>query len=465
MPAEPFLAEQVTAPFAGAPDPGAPLTWGQRALWIAIRRHGASHAMFSLRRVVAAPRRSTVDTAAALRAVSGLLARHSSLRTRVRTVDGELRQVVAERGEQPVLLVPIESLGGLGADDGAAAAQQLAVRIAATPFDHEREWPQRIALLMAGERICRIVVVFSHVTVDFRAAELVLKDLRLLLLRGAVRTPVQLQSAEVARIEQGERQQRRCERAVRYWLDSYHRLPAETLPYVGPAGSPRFQRYLLASEAADTAARVIARRERVTTATVLLTVVAGVVAAWSGSDTCGIYTMVDNRSADDYREAISKLNQLGLLVIDLADKPGFAEALPRVWHAAVDAYRHAYYDPEEMARAHEEAGLPYATGINKHCYFNDIRLLPDAESSGRAADEAALRAAMSRSTFTLAEGLETFTWRMRVEIVDATGGMGLAVTGDTGYLPTEVAERFLRDLERLLVDAAVADLPWPWTAR
>ncbi|MFD0591547.1 hypothetical protein ACFQZ4_02310 [Catellatospora coxensis] len=70
---------------------------------------------------------------------------------------------------------------------------------------------------------------------------------------------------------------------------------------------------------------------------------------------------------------------------------------------------------------------------------------------------------MARSGFAVAEGLDTFTWLMRVEVIDAPGGMGLAVTGDTAHLPPDVAERFLRDVERLLVDAALGALPWPWT--
>ncbi|MDI1460945.1 condensation domain-containing protein [Catellatospora sp. KI3] len=453
-----WSATQVHAPFAGPPDPGAPLTWGQRALWIAIRRHGASHAMFSLRRVVAAPRRSPLDAPSALRAIGALLSRHTSLRTRVRAVDGELRQVVAEQGEQPVLLIPT---GPVPDDDGAQLAQQVAADLAGTPFEHDQEWPQRFALLLSGERVCRIVVVFSHTTVDFRAAELILRDLRLLLVRGTVPTPPPAQSADIARLEQSERHQRRCRRAVGHWLDSTRRLPADTLPAVGAAQSPRFRRCVLTSQAADTAARAIAHREQVSSSTVLLTAVAGVVAAWSGQDTCGIYTMVNNRSADDYREAISKLNQLGLLVVDLADRPTFTAALPRVWHAALEAYRHAYYDPEQMAQAHEEAGLPYATGVNRHCYFNDIRLAPES-GPGAEFDPNGLRAALAATTFAVAEGLETFTWLMRVEIIDAPGGIGLAITGDTAYLPPEAAERFLRDLERLLVDAALAELPWPW---
>lgn len=454
---QPGQTTQVSVPFAGTPDPGAPLTWGQRALWIAIRRHGAAQAMFSLRRVVAAPRRTPLDVPAALRAVGALVTRHGSLRTRVREVDGGLRQVVAASGEHPVLVVP---MGEAPADDGAALAQQLAAELAATPFDHAEEWPQRFALLVAGERVCQVVVVFSHTTVDFRAAELVLRDLRLLLVRGAVPAPAPPQSADIARLEQSERHRRRNERAVRHWIGSTVRLPAETLPVAGPALVPRFRRCLLTSRAAGAAAGAIARREQVSSSTVLLTAVAGVIAAWSGESVCGVYTMVNNRSADDYREAISKLNQLGLLVIDLGDRPTFAAALPRVWHAAVEAYRHAYYDPEEMARAHESAGLPYATGVNKHCYFNDIRLAPESETAGDAGD---LRAAMADTTFAPAEELDTFTWLMRVEVIDAPGATGLAVTADTGHLPPPLAERFLRDLERLLVDAALGEPAWPWT--
>ncbi|WP_212843927.1 condensation domain-containing protein [Catellatospora sp. IY07-71] len=456
-----WRATQVSAPFAGPPDPGAPLTWGQRALWIAIRRHGAAQAMFSLRRVVAAPRRTPLGVPAALRAVGALVARHGSLRTRVRAVDGELRQVVAAQGEHPVLVVPI---GDATADDGAALAQQLAADLAATPFDHAEEWPQRFALLVTGERVCQVVVVLSHTTVDFRAAELVLRDLRLLLVRGSVPAPAPPQSADIARLEQSERHRRRCERAVRHWIDSTRRLPAETLPAVGPALVPRFRRCVLTSRAAGPAARVIARRAQVSSSTVLLAAVAGVITAWSGEPVCGVYTMVNNRSADDYREAIAKLNQLGLLVIDLGDRPSFTAALPRVWHAAVEAYRHAYYDPAEMARAHEAAGLPYATGVNRHCYFNDIRLAPESETAGDTADTMDLRRAMADTVFAPAEELDTFTWLMRVEVIDAPGAIGLAVTGDTAHLPPPVAERFLRDLERLLVDAALGDLPWPWTA-
>ncbi|WP_203907817.1 condensation domain-containing protein [Rhizocola hellebori] len=450
------------AAFAGSPFPGtAPLTWGQRAYWLAAQRRGSSATLISMRRVLSMPRRAPADVDSVLRALGGLIERHSSLRTLIFFEQG--RQEVVAGGGQPVLVVPAD----LSDPDGSATAARLAKTLAEQPFDHAAELPQRIALVVSQlGAVCQIVVVFSHTTVDFQATELVLRDLRLLLLRGAVPTPAGPQSADVGQAEQEEASLRRCRRAVSYWVDGFRRLPVDTLAPVGPAQQPRWRRCVLVSAAADTAARLIAQQHRVTSSTVLLSAVAGVLATWSGTDTCGMHTMVNNRALDRFQQAITKLNQLGLVVVDLSGKPSFAEALPQVWQAAIRAYRHAYYDPAQMAAAFAEAGLPYATGVSPHCYFNDIRLAPaDTDLFGRDAGEEAVRKSMGRSTFTVGEGLDQFTWRLRVEIIDAADGIGFALTGDTGYLPPPRAELFLRAVEGLLVQAAFHAAPWPWTPK
>ncbi|WP_162907983.1 condensation domain-containing protein [Allorhizocola rhizosphaerae] len=447
------------AAFTGPALPGtAPLTWGQRAYWLSAQRRGSSATLISMRRVMAMPRRAPSDVDSVLRAIGKLIERHSSLRTLIDFPRG--RQEVVARGEQPVLVVPAE----LSDLDGTATAARLSEALAEQPFDHATELPQRVALVLTGERVVRqIVIVFSHTTVDFQATELVLRDLRLLLLRGAVPTPTGPQSADVGLAEQEEQSRRRGRRAVSYWVEGFRRLPVDTLPPVGPAEHPRWRRCVLVSSAADTALRLIARRHRVTSSTVLLSAVAGVLATWSGTDTCGIHTMVNNRALDRYQEAIAKINQLALVVVDLSGKPNFAEALPDVWHAAIAAYRHAYYDPAQMAAAFAEAGMPYATGVSPHCYFNDIRLVPtDTDLFGHDTTERAVREAMRHSTFTVGQGLEQFTWRLRIEVIDAPGGIGFALTGDTCHLPPPRAEQFLRAVEGLLVEAAFRAVPWPW---
>ncbi|SCG39737.1 condensation domain-containing protein [Micromonospora coxensis] len=450
------------APFVGAAAAPAPLTWGQQALWTAMRRRGAEQTLMSLRRIVATPRRGPADLAGVLRAVGALVGRNSSLRTRIQVVDGDLRQVVAATGELPVAVVDA------AADefaphrhDPAAVAATLADRLAATPFDHAREWPQRVALVRVDDRISHLVVVFSHVTVDFVAVEALLRQLRLLVLRGAVAAPAGPQSVDVARREQ-DAARARSARAVAYWVRGYARLPSRTLPWIAPPATPRFPRTVLVSRAADTAVRLAARRCRVTGSTVLLAAVAAVVSRWSGSGVCGLHSMASNRAVAGYADAIAKLNQLGLLVIDSTDRPSFDDLLPRVWQAALQAYRHSYYDPAELGRAFAAAGLPFEAGVSPHCYVNDVRLAADSDPLAPAVDEAQLRATMAATTVVPAESLDRFTWLMRVEITDRPGGIGIALTGDSGHLPRPYAERFLRDIERLLVEAAFRDLPWPW---
>ncbi len=468
----PHAHEQVTVPFhaPGPAEPGgcsAPLTWGQRALWIALRRHGADQIMISLRRTVPVPRKAAADVPSVLRALAALLARHSSLRTRLRWVDGEHRQVVEHIGDLPVLLVHTTDTG----NDAGAAATALADELASTPFDHAEELPQRIALMVAGDRVTHVVAVFSHSTVDFQATEIILRDLRMLLLRGAIATPAPLQSVDIARREDSDEHRRRAQRAARYWVGAFSRLPPDTIAYAGPPAQPPFQRAVLVSAAADTASRIVANRHRVTGSTVLIAATAAVVSCWAGRSTggegareehVGVYTMSNNRSLDGYGDAIAKLNQLGLAVVDLAGRPSFAELLPRVWQAALDGYRHAYHEPALIAQAYEQAGYVYGTGVSPHCYLNDIRLAPDTDLHGRDTGEAAVRASMAGSTLTWSTGYQQFTWRTRMEFLDMPGALGLALTADTAHLPLDSIERFLRDVERLLVDAAFHDLPWPW---
>lgn len=454
----PVAQTWTVAGFTGVPAPPAPLTWGQRALWTAMHRRGPEQATINLRRIIAAPRRGA-DPAAAVRAVGALLSRHSSLRTRLQVVDGHPCQVAAAAGELPVLLVDAPPADG--GTDGMGTAEAVADRLSATPFDHEREWPQRVALVLVDGLVRQVVCVFSHTTVDFRAVEMVLRDLRLLLLRGTVTAPAGAQSVDIAHLEQGA-DRLRSQRAVAYWVRNFGRLPPQTLPRLAPPAVPRFRRTVLVSEAADTAVRLIVRRCRVTSPTVLLTAVAAVLSAWSGTEICGIHSMAGNRALPGYDTAIAKLNQIALIMIDLTGRPSFEELLARAWQAALEGYRHSHYDPDELRREFAAAGYPYEAGINPHCYINDIRLSTDADLTGRATGEEQLRHTMTRSSFAPPEGREQFTWRLRVEILDAPRGVAIALTGDTACLPPHTAERFLHDIERLLVEAAFRDLSWPW---
>lgn len=431
-----------------------PLTWGQRAMWRAVTEfESAQHSFLNLRRTLAVSQRAGMPPRRAVGALGALVSRHESLRTRVRSVDGELRQVAFAAGRLPVL---VHTVPTVGADpDGRAAARALADRLGDPRFDHAAEWPLRAALVVVDGLVRQVVVVFSHSTVDFHATETVLRDLRMLLVRGSAPTPPGLQSLDVAARE-SQVERRRSDRAVAYWLRQFQALPAGTFDRAVPPLTPRYRRGALTSAAIHQAVRLLAARHRVSSPTVLLAATAAVLDAEGGAGGCGIFTMANNRFQPAYDTAISKLNQLGLCRIDVAARPDFAELLTRTRKASLDGYRHAYYDPLAMAAAFAGHGHDYGTALAPFCFFNDIRLPHEVPADAAGPDPATVRAARAASTFAWWEELDRFAWRCRIQVVDAPGAVQLVVTADSAYLPPDRAERLLRDIEETLVRAAVS---------
>ncbi|MEV4626899.1 condensation domain-containing protein [Micromonospora sp. NPDC049523] len=463
--AEPVDSESehlVHAEFAGGRAGTAPLTWGQRSMWWTMDDFRSRNSFLNLCRVVTVPRRSALDVPAVAAVIGTLVARHESLRTRVRLVDGELCQQAYDSGRLPLLVLDADAGRTDGPDDdGAGLAARVCARLGDVPFDHTEEWPLRVALVVVNGRVRRIVLVLSHSTVDFHATETVLRDLRLLLVRGTIDTPPGLQSIDMARREAGA-QRRRSDRAISYWTGQFTRLPAGGFARIGPAHTPRYRGLTMVSETVDLASRMIAARHRVSTSTVLLAATAALTVGGDEALRCGLVSMANNRFQPGHGDAIAKLNQLALIAVDLTDRPTFAGLLPRVAQAAMDGYRHAYYDPPAMRHAFAELGLDYLTMLGPYCLVNDIRLPGDPHAAGPDLDERALRATRARTTLTWSEPANKFVWRCRLQVVDAPRAVGLVLTIDTCYLPPERATALLHDVEELLVRAAVGDVPWPW---
>jgi hypothetical protein len=152
------------------------LSWGQYAIWLAIGRNPPGR--FVVPRILAcAGLAPTVDQV--LVALAELGGRHAALRTHVvRRADGPW-QVVARSVRLPVVLEP-------AGPSAAATGLALARRLRSTAIDHATEAPLRVGLVLAGGRVDRIVLAFSHLVADWLATEIVLEELRTSL---AVRCP------------------------------------------------------------------------------------------------------------------------------------------------------------------------------------------------------------------------------------------------------------------------------------
>ena len=284
VPAEWASETLVHAEFSGDGAGVSPLTWAQRVMWRSIARNGSNHAFLHLRRTVPVSARAGAEVPAVARAVGALVGRHGSLRTRVRVVDGAPRQETAAAGVLPLLVC-------VGAQDGAGAARDAAGRLGDVAFDHAAEWPLRVALVTVADRVRQVVVVFSHSTVDAHAAETVLRELRLIMLRGGLPTPAGPQSVDVARW-QHDADRGRSARSIGHWLREWDRLPTPPLPAAGPGLTPLtppWRRGVLVSSAVDTATRLIAARHRVSGSAVLLAGVAAMATGRHERDRCGLF--------------------------------------------------------------------------------------------------------------------------------------------------------------------------------
>ncbi|MFV2127963.1 hypothetical protein ACFHWS_26070 [Micromonospora sp. LOL_013] len=261
-----------------------------------------------------------------------------------------------------------------------------------------------------------------------------LRDPRLILLRGDLGTPAGLQSVDVARRQHGP-DQRRSARTVAYWLRQYRRLADVSLDGPAPPATPRLHRGTLVSSAAATAARMVPARHRVSFSTVLLAATTALSAGANGRQVCGQFNMSHSRFRPEYVNAIANLGQIGFCVLDIADRPGFFELLPRIYRVALDGYLHAYYDAVAMRTTFEELGYDYTTAFLPHYYFNDVRLPGgDLVDDVPPVAEQQLRATADGSHFTLIDGLDAASWHRLLHVVDEPEALGLTYTVDTRSL-------------------------------
>jgi hypothetical protein len=439
---------QTFAEFRGDRAVSAPLTWGQYSIWKAIVALAPGDAVLNQQRLLTLPGRAECSVADAAAAIGKLISRHESLRTRIHDVDGEPRQEVAAAGRLPLTVVDCDR------GDMFSVADALVRQLAEPRFDYAAGWPLRAGLVVVDGHVRHIALAASHAAMDAHAAEVVLRELRMLLLRGSIASPPELQPVDLHRRER-ETGERLTNRAIAYWLDQYAGLPDSMFTPAGPAESPRYQKASLVSPAAEAAVRIIASRHRISTSTVLLAAMAALMAAWTGHRTCGVLTIAGNRLQPGHQGLVAPTNQLGLVALRIEPRESFADLLPRVWQAALRGYRHAYCDPVALNQALEVAGRAHGAETQPYCLFNDVRQNADSDLNAAVPDEAFVRAARDASCLTWPERFERFNWRFFLEVQNAPGALNLRLAADTECLPSAEVERFLRAMDRLLVDAAL----------
>ncbi|MGW0480773.1 condensation domain-containing protein [Nonomuraea sp. NPDC003214] len=412
-----------------APDSGtAPLTWGQRAIWEAVERTAPDDHYFNFGRVLKVPGTRTVAEVTV--ALTALVERHGSLRTLLADPVGQRLEATGR--------IPVEVTTG--------DPDKVMAELAATRFDYHAEWPLRVALVLDGDTVTHVVLVFCHLATDGLGSEVALRDLRTLLLRGRVSGPPAPRPLDLAHWQAGPQGRQVADAAAAHWAGEHARMP-DTM-FAGPSGDPAdppIRRALLRSPALQLATRAVALANRTSTSTVLLAATATLAGRFSGSGRCAMLPIVGNRFRRDTLGIVSTLSQEGLFTLDVDGD--FPDVLRAAAPAAMRAYRSAYHDPADRARIVRDESARRGTAVHPNCCFNDMRF---ADPGPAACTPADLDAALPATALEWQMSQDKLNCRFCVHVTTE----GVSLTADTRHLSSAAIERYLLALEDLLVEAA-----------
>ncbi|MER7752038.1 condensation domain-containing protein [Kitasatospora sp. NPDC097643] len=428
-----------------------PATWGQQAIWEAVRRLAPADApRYNI--TTAAPLDPGLPLPVLLDALEQLLRLHDSLHTRlVPGEDGRLRQIVDPDGTLP--LHTRHCAAGSGPAEAAEAGARLHTELAAQPFDCATQWPIRVGVVEVDGLARHIGLVLSHTAVDGSGMTRLVADLTALALGttstelAGLREPAR-QPLEEAEFQASDRGLRRDGAARKQLLRKLRTGPERLFPRPADSAAPiarAFPNAVLRSPALPAAVERVAAAHRVSSSSVLLAATAAMTARLSGSPEAVLNVVVNNRFLPELTNAVSVVVGDGLF--HLPDTTGeFGDIVRRTHAAAIGAYRHAYYDRLELDAELEQLtaeGVPLA---DRSCVFNDTRELA-APAPAPAEPDGGERTTLTWPVeFAPRPGL-TYA----LDALRSPDALSLALTADPAALPRPAMERFLYGVEELIL--------------
>ncbi|MFI1417033.1 condensation domain-containing protein [Streptomyces sp. NPDC020731] len=450
------LVREVRVPVAGRRAGRAPLTWAQRVQWNDTKwMEPYDHYFNAARRLAVPPGRELSDVTGLLAAVA---ARHESLRTRYPTDgDGSPYQEVSTADE---LVLEVCRTDGAGVDE---AADWLQARLRARRFELSEEPPLRAAVLEHEGTPRYLLVVVSHVTMDFSGLELLTGELRELLsgrTTPSALPPVERQMLDQAEAEAAPAGRRRSEAALGHWERVLRDAPVTVFDPPGPTPPPldgpeRFGQLGLVSPALTLATRALAQRLGVSGTTVVMAAVNVVLCRLTGRARVPLKLIASNRGLTELKDLVGIALGSCVTLVHTEERT-FPEVVRDTGRAALQAYRRSQCDPvaldELRSKVSAERGVDR---VGLPCGFNDLRPARPAPGDGGATADA-VRALLPRTEVTWdgnrpRQEVTLWYWVEDVDGVDVHHALV-----DLWYLPRARTEELLRGVEDVIVSAAVA---------
>ncbi|MBT9332216.1 non-ribosomal peptide synthetase [Paracidobacterium acidisoli] len=323
------------------PDQPVPLTFAQENIWLVDRFHPGNVAYNMPEAFLI---EDEVDPAIFQTAVDGLVARHESLRTSVRTVHGEAMQSIAAWLSTPSGFTDLSDLHGEEQDRQLHEALREAVR---QPFFLDHPPLIRFHLFRLARKRHVAFVNVHHIVADQWSMGILRSEL-IRFYAAAVNhsvpelAPLPIQYGDYA-VWERQAPGNRIEEQIRYWKDRLRDAPVHLelpfsrrhLPMLSFAGATH-----PFTVSADTlrALRSLARAENASLYMTLLTTFAVLLYRYTGKEDFCIGSPVTGRSRTETEPLIGMFVNTLVLRCDLQGRPGFRELLRRIRETALGAY-------------------------------------------------------------------------------------------------------------------------------
>ncbi|MEU7739320.1 amino acid adenylation domain-containing protein [Nonomuraea sp. NPDC049158] len=401
-----------------------PLSAGQERLWFLHRLDpgDASYNMYIVRRL-----RGPLDPEALRRALTALLDRHESLRTRFPEVDGRPVAVVEHAGRPADIEL-------LDAGDETEARALVAARTNA-PLDLGAAPPLRITLIRLGGDDHVLCVVLHHIIADGWSITVLLDDLARLYAGSGSLAPLAVQHGDVARWQR----EQDGSAALEYWRERLADPPTLALHTDRPhqPGPGRGDFHLL--DIPDDLAKALdatARRQRSTLFMVLLAAYQVLLARHTGQTDILVGSPTAGRDRVELEPIIGYLSTTLVLRGDLSGDPTLDELLARTRRTVLEAMAHQDVPFERLL-----AELDIERDVTRKPMFQTMLTLNSQTADGerdRLADD------LEMSYFD--DGYRQAKFDLVVEAWRAPGRLRVAFGYDAGLFDAEtvagLAERF-----------------------
>jgi amino acid adenylation domain-containing protein len=346
-------------------DGNLPLAFQQERLWF-IDQLYPGKATYNI--PAALRMRGQLDAASLERAMKKLVERHESLRTTIRDLDGQPRQVIHDESMFGWALVD------LSADPPEQREERLRRQVTAeafAPFDLDRGPLVRAKLFRLGPQEHALVLVMHHIVSDGWSIGVLVRELVMLYQGFASGAEVSLPALPIQYADYAAWQRRWLTdevvtKQLSFWREQLEGAPpAIELPTDRPRPAVESFRgdtfgFELDADAVS-ALRALGQSTDATLFMLLLAAYAATLARFSGQDDVVIGTPVANRGRSEVEGLIGFFANTIPVRVRLKDDPSFADLLGQVRETAIAAYAHQEVPFEKVvADLHIERDLSRA---------------------------------------------------------------------------------------------------------